>query len=211
MCGFASAQNEQCSMQTVLASFEAASLSDDVQTWVNRYENSTCPENVVQGVRQLARGYETLSSQSIAVSQGISSTWRGYLVPNWSYPGVSDGDLWSFSQTQEFDFALDGSFEGVTSWESGDYTGAYEISGRSYSNPDQVQNIRLWQVIDGYDEAATEYWLRWIGIRDIRGESLLQVLYVAVITDDGLMKGVSYDEINGGNILFSTIYWSTAS
>jgi regulation of enolase protein 1 (concanavalin A-like superfamily) len=60
-----SAQSDPCSVAAVLASFEAAALSNNVDVWLERYQDSNCSETILRGARQLAGSYSTLSGERI--------------------------------------------------------------------------------------------------------------------------------------------------
>jgi hypothetical protein len=64
------AKEDACSPSVVLASFEAAALSENVETWAQQYEDSECPPNVKRGAQQLAGSYATLHGDRISTYVG---------------------------------------------------------------------------------------------------------------------------------------------
>jgi len=177
----------------VLASFEAAALSNAVELWVQNYETAGCTPQVQRAVQVFARGYQTFFNQTsegmiprnwIGTGQGVSD-YRGRLSINLGFYSDVEVILNSLSS---------GSLEGTLRLGRGSAStpGSYYFSAADLPEPD------LWDIIEGCDTDNVILWLDWVTSEPIEGSVLRGLLYVAQITDNGRMCAAAYDSSTGG-------------
>jgi len=100
-----SAQTNECSLEGVINSFQAAALSDAVDSWLNIYEASDCPRNVISAVRQFAYGVDTLKQNVI--------TFESAMV----FDGVDDYvELPPFELAPDFTIEVWANFTALHAW-----------------------------------------------------------------------------------------------
>jgi len=153
------AQSNPCSLEAVLASFEAASLSNNVQVWVNHYELSSCAENVIQGVRQMARGYTTLSSETISDGALMAVSWHGIGV---SRELISQCNCYSGFETDlRFTRVENGDLAGTLTANNDDDFAPLTLQGHYYVQSEAVPNRERFRFIPQWDGADVIMWLEW--------------------------------------------------
>jgi len=87
-------QSDVCSLRAVIASFEAAALSESVDLWLQRYEASDCAPEVLRTVALFVRGYEAYFNEEVSEETGVIGTIPGNNPvnvrrgPNSNYPIV---------------------------------------------------------------------------------------------------------------------------
>lgn len=187
------AQNAACSLRTVLASFEAAALSDAVENWQQRYEASDCPVEVLRAVHLFARGYDTFLNQMS--EQDIPFTWQGTGQGVSNYRGQLSANLGFYDDVGvSFTQITAGTLTGTMRLD----TATANIPGAYYFSVLELPQPELWNVIVGCQPEDIVVWLEWVTSEPTQGNILRGLLYVAVITDDGQMCAAAYDTATGG-------------
>lgn len=192
----AQAQSDPCSLADVLSSFEAAALSGEIDRWAQRYEDSTCPPGIKRGVISLAQGYSFISGERIApASVDIPTQYSGSGQGIQGYRGSLSVNLGTY-ETFELDFSRlteSGYLEGLMNF--GSQSG---VVGNHYFTLDDTPEPALYEEITGCTTANVVSWLDWRPIQRVSGNTILNILYIAVITDSGRMCVATFDTPFGG-------------
>lgn len=88
------AQNEICSLQTILSSFKVTTTSGGVDAWVEQYNNSRCERSVINGIRTIAAGYHQLSS-SPSGTAGNPCSQAGIIASFEAAALSGEAEIWS--------------------------------------------------------------------------------------------------------------------
>ena len=92
------AQDDSCSLPAVLASFQAAAVSEEVDAWVQRYSETNCSQNIKLAVTTFALGYRQAYATSLGGNEtGISVDANGV----WTTTGIvlKKGEHFTISAT----------------------------------------------------------------------------------------------------------------
>jgi hypothetical protein len=198
--GFTNAQFDPCSLETVLDSFETAALAENVEVWAQKYADSECASGVKRSVRLLAQSYVVFYADDVVDSIPTYYTGTGQGVTDYS------GDL-----SVNLGFYDDVSIQ-FTVVEAGQLDGFQligtaqsVIAGNYYGDLSETANPELWDVIEGCEEENIVAWVDWLTGERISGTIIVNLLYVAVITEDGEMCVATYDSSTGG---LKVVDWS---
>jgi len=188
------AQTDPCSIEALTSSFQSAALSNEVQTWIDRYELSTCSANVIQGARQMARGYSTITSSDVTAGSAISTFWRGM--------GVHRDGSGYVEVAVEFSSLQNGDFEGEMILNGRNESTRYTIDGSYVESESEVRDTRIWdRLLDDWGGEDVLFWLTWRRVSVLEGNPSMDALAVAVIKANGEMRYTIYDPTENNQLI----------
>jgi len=194
------AQTDPCSIEALTSSFQSAALSNEVQTWIDRYELSACSANVIQGARQMARGYSTITSEEVTAGSVIATSWRGMGV---QYDGTGYVEV-----ALDLSYPQDEDLRGTMSiWEVNDNEPtSFNIRGDYFTDVESITDRSLWnRLLSSWNTEDVVLWFSFRREQMLSGEANMDNLTIGIIKSNGEMRLVVYNPIESPELRSQSI------
>src|SRR5690606_21790481 len=84
---------------------------------------------------------------------------------------------------------------------------AVQIRGRYFTSITELQEIEFWNYIEDWDSDDIVLWLRWQRTIALEGDPKMSNVTLAVVTEDGQMRGAVYDPDRDDTLIFIFTIW----